>query len=923
MSVQKTLAEAEKYFDKGKFTEAIDKFKQVLAADPLHQLAATKLATIYIQKDTPVDASKVFAGLAKRLSDAGKAQVAIAFFKQALDLNENDVDLKFKFSQECESAGKIGEAAKFAKQVLDHYLSRKKYFDAANVMPLLIRCYTRDESNKKIWIDVLRKSQAEDKIVHLLVGVCGPPGLASPEFPTGGDPAAFSEEIYRDLIKLIAWFPKDPRVSYALAWCAYRRQKWGDFFGFLKETFRRDPDFCLGMILFARYLAEAKKLNEAHFIFKYAKEKISSDKSVDLNSLNRQFESFVEKNAWLNFLDGMDEKEMDSATFLKAIVGDATIDEKDVESAFQRQQSEKESEKTVVFEPEEIELNLNALSSSEDGPLELQLAGGQTRLLEMDLSTLRKSPDAGAISASAQPTTPNPTSPVKPTFTPIPEAPNQASPSAIPGPAPVPAGGPEVYKVDEGSVNFTMLIKKEPDFIEEPDEVGLVPEEEMKTLVSELLDGGMRPKNEAPLVTKESLPGNSAAEASPNIASQPNLETAQQKYNQPVIEALPDPQELIEANRGEDSTVLFSPFELIQAQDPNLTKMEAVSSKKSGIEYGNVSAPEESVNKDQATMIMKELGGENVTDFSGQTKEISIGGIELKELQLDGLQENALSADPQGEPPLANIEELIEEPDLGDDLLAEPTRVLVAPQQHEETLFLSSGKSDAQNASLDLEGYLRKADRYVAKRKYHLARKALRNALYLGGNEEAIKEKLREVRNLELPQSLYAQVSSDSKSMDSTDKILEKLELEFNLSTDSPKGEEFFPDVVTYVQKLCNEHDFRTLVDLGIAFHEMALFVEAETLFSELVNRYPEDTWDTYYLAALAKFAKKDYAGSVSILKKLSSDSEKPEIEKISIYYTLGEVFEKMHQASKSKEAFEKVASLDSNYRNIREKLGN
>ena len=292
-------------------------------------------------------------------------------------------------------------------------------------------------------------------------------------------------------------------------------------------------------------------------------------------------------------------------------------------------------------------------------------------------------------------------------------------------------------------------------------------------------------------------------------------------------------------------------------------------------------------------------------------------------MQLDGLQENALSADPQGEPPLANIEELIEEPDLGDDLLAEPTRVLVAPQQHEETLFLSSGKSDAQNASLDLEGYLRKADRYVAKRKYHLARKALRNALYLGGNEEAIKEKLREVRNLELPQSLYAQVSSDSKSMDSTDKILEKLELEFNLSTDSPKGEEFFPDVVTYVQKLCNEHDFRTLVDLGIAFHEMALFVEAEALFSELVNRYPEDTWDTYYLAALAKFAKKDYAGSVSILKKLSSDSEKPEIEKISIYYTLGEVFEKMHQASKSKEAFEKVASLDSNYRNIREKLGN
>ena len=114
---------------------------------------------------------------------------------------------------------------------------------------------------------------------------------------------------------------------------------------------------------------------------------------------------------------------------------------------------------------------------------------------------------------------------------------------------------------------------------------------------------------------------------------------------------------------------------------------------------------------------------------------------------------------------------------------------------------------------------------------------------------------------------------------------------------------------------------FRSILDFGVGLHEMGLYRDAESLFMRMVEEFPEHAFDAYYLAAVSKMARNDFVGAASILKLLSGDSAKTEQEKIQIYYALGEAFEKLRQAERSKEFYQKVAEIDSNYRNIRSKL--
>jgi len=216
---------------------------------------------------------------------------------------------------------------------------------------------------------------------------------------------------------------------------------------------------------------------------------------------------------------------------------------------------------------------------------------------------------------------------------------------------------------------------------------------------------------------------------------------------------------------------------------------------------------------------------------------------------------------------------------------------------------------------------MRKAERFTAKRNYYLARKALRHAQALGADEEIVKAKLREIRKLELPDGLYNTISSDrpESKVDTAD-VLERLEQEFDLADDGDTAE--LGDLVDRrIDSILQETDPRTILDFGVGLHEMGLFRQAESLFIRAVEEFPEYAFDAYYLAAISKLSRRDYAGAVSILKRLSGDAAKSEQDKIQIYYVLGEAFEKMRQPDRSREFFEKVAEIDANYRNIRHKL--
>ena len=246
----------------------------------------------------------------------------------------------------------------------------------------------------------------------------------------------------------------------------------------------------------------------------------------------------------------------------------------------------------------------------------------------------------------------------------------------------------------------------------------------------------------------------------------------------------------------------------------------------------------------------------------------------------------------------------------------------MAPDKTEMLLKeLKQELRDKPSGALSVEMLLRKAERYTAKRNYYLARKALRHAQALGADDTLVKNKLREIRKLELPEGLYHTMSSDQPEprLD-TDDVLERLEEEFSLG--QPGEAEALGDLVgEKIESILRENDPRTILDFGVGLHEMGLFRQAEALFIRLVEEFPEHSFDAYYLAAVAKLGRRDYAGAASILGRLSADNGKTEQEKIQIYYALGETFEKMRQPDRSRQFFEKVAELDANYRNVRHKL--
>ena len=1113
MAVQKLLADADKLFEKGKHAEGLAKVKQALTEEPLNQIVATKLANIYVQDRKPEEASKVYGQLAKRLSEAGKSQVAIAIYKQAVELAPDDIALRVRYAQECESVGKLGDAFLQGQIGLQYYLRRKKYFDAANMMPLLARSQPKDEKIKLAWAEVLYLSQAEQKVVHFLVAVCGPPGVVSQEFPVGGEPATMSPALYDWLKKLVPFFPRDPRVAYAMAWAAYRRGRLKEFYHYLHECLRRDPDFSLALLLFARTLAEAQKLNEALFVYKYFKQRMTTDKSADMLTLNRLLETFVEKNGWIKFIEDSGDS-LDTAGFLEAITGDAEAARKTAEAnEGQEGEGKKEEEAPRELPPAEIDIGggtelpsdpgmdivlatgqtlteaskVHKAAKEEKDPLKLQAElikaaieatvagmGGQTQqsqqtVVQPVVVTSEMMAQAAAAAVSAQPAVAAappaapvaaaaPVAPVAPVVTVAPE-PAKAAPEE-PKPAPADTSGvmPAAQEEPTGgidfkgeSVEFTSLIQMgaeekaklagaEVTSVEpEADESPSVAAAESPAQESEEAE---EPREE-PAKVNEPAPKKSTFnpmehatidDSSPALkleekdertqmfAPMDVLDAANVMKNRELAEvdtrsmeidrkALAGPTEIAEAPEDSqlsieeaaeadrtkwrqlkvegDRTEVFSPVEAVKASTDSRRPMDAQAIPAKGEWLKEKPAPSpaaastqtptpgpETASGGDATMViarpkateassLSELASEGeATRFVSRppteeapeksgafaAPETATGGDRTVAVPFQGEEaspeplalspaqpEQKLEAQSEAKAPAimpipedvagAGAATADQDVDLGDDLLEGATKIFTQPRAEDKTEHLikeiRKEMKQKANAFLNIDMLMKKADRYTAKRNYYLARKALRHAQALGADEETVKAKLRDIRKLEFPEGLYNTISSDRPERVDTAEVLERLEQEFDLAQagDDEGAGSLAALVEGRIEAIFNESEPRTILDFGVALLEMGLYKQAEALLMRLVREVPDYAFDAYYLAAMAKQARRDYAGAASILKRLSSDTGKTDQEKIQIYYALGETFEKMRQPDRSKAFFRKVAELDSNYRNIRHKL--
>lgn len=1011
--MSKLIAEVDKLLEKGKLPEAIDKLKSGIRSEPLNQLLATKLANIFLEQQEPANAAKVYVALASRLSEAGKAQVAIAIYKQALDLDPTNIELKVKFAIESESAGKISDAHHHAQIALQFYLRRKKFFDASNLFPLLVRTAPKDEKLKLAWVEVLQLSQAEQKVLHLLVALCGPPGLISPEFSVGGEPTALNEQLYQSLKNLVYFFPRDPKVAYAVAWAAYRRENEKDFFHMLRECFRRESDFCLAALLYARYLSEKQRLNESLFVFKYFKERMGSDRSTDMLTLSRLMEGFIEKNGWITFTDGMGIEELDAEMFSKKFLeaapagepanspaASSTPDAAPSGAPPEGESPTSDSDKKESV-PESLELPFEiALPAGDE--MELVLTSGQSQVLKAGEKTEEpKQTQSAAASATDSKQKPQVESSPKAAEKVVEAAPQEA-PKSEPAPSPAPIAN--MNEAGTGSVVFTSIIKVESENLaknhQQADAESVAEQEKEAPPAKKPTFNPMEDMQAPPIAAAEAdveaktqlfTPMDLIGVASKSpaasvkapvgtkviLTSQADLADAEKLKQavapppaEPPVQPPPAPQkEFIEG----ESTAQFSPVEAVQAgvasrrsqpltTAPTTPPLDAMAPEATPLVPDQTKTEAVSITQSEAaTKIFEALAseGEATTFISRDMAKAASESIKENEIQQEAPPEQAeeqrtmVFSAPENEavaePPPAPKEEtqfefspsaenqenhlalpepVNEQVDLGDDLLEASTKIAVQNQLDESTknLFAEIKKEISQapdGASSTLDVLFKKAERYIAKRNYYLARKALRHCLALGGDEEKIKSRMADIRKLELPNSLYLAESNDARDNRSSEEILERLEAEFDLNSDSEVsvGIDLEKTLESQIEKIMEENDSRSIFDFGIALHEMGLFRQAERVFSLAVEKFPQHAFDAYYLAAVSKAARKDYAGAASILKKLSHETGKSEEEKIQIYYALGEVFEKMHRKKSSKEFYKKVADLDSNYRNIRHKL--
>ncbi len=894
--MSKLISEADKLLEKGKIPEAIEKLKSALTAEPLNQLIATKLANVYVDSGHLESAVKVYVGLAGRLSDAGKSQISIAIYKQAIDLNPNDIPLKVKFAQECEGVGKVGDALAQGQMALQYYLKRKKYFDAANLLPLLVRMQPKDEKLKALWIEVIQWSQAEQKLPHLLVAFCGPPGIVSQEFSVGGEPTALSESLYDSLKRLVPFFPRDPKLAYAVAWAAHRRGNQRDFYHLLRECLRRDPDFCLALLLFARVFAEQQKLNESLFVYKHLKERIGADRSVDMLTLNRLVETFVEKNGWISFTEGMGVDELDAASFLKAVKGQGKeaaaepASEKEVAPPAPAGTNQNTSAplspvgssapkpSNASFSepaPAEIEISIGDSSGETNGNLEVEFSSGQTKVFTVEETKVMAAP--------------------APAPSPVPPAPELEVPLEI---AQEQKAAPEPEPIVEAAQVIPPVPQPEAPIVP-PEPTGSDEKTEIFSPM-EVVNATSRMPQAIPSVeTKE-------------IVVSEDLRIPQEEATV-LVKAPVGPEPLAGTATG-----LFSPVEVVDAIAASRKPLESAiqpAQKEAPAEATVITTPEP-ILADESEVPGGAAEAESTLMIPTSTPELDAKVF----MKIPSLQEDPPAA-------VAVPSELVveQEPiDLGDDLLEGPTKFIVnEPEPASTKQLLAEIKRDTEEKPAEnVDSLLKQAERYIAKRNYYLARKALRHSLGLGADEAQIKNRLRDIRKLEMPDSLYHTSSSDSGSKEDPVDVLERLEEALDLKeSETDSSGELGTTIEGQLERILQENDPRTILDFGIALHEMGLFRQAETIFSRLVAEFPDMAFDAYYLSAISKFARKDYAGAASILKKLSADGGKTEPEKIQIYYTLGELFEKMRRPDSSKEFFKKVAEIDANYRNIRQKL--
>lgn len=863
MSVDKILAQADKLLEKEKFEDAIEKLQPVFAQNPNNELLGNKLARAFIGANRKIDAVGVYKQLGSRAAADGKSQKALAMYRQGLECDPDNLGLLELIAPECEAIGKHTEAATYAQKVLAYYVPRKKYLDALSSFAILARVQPNDEGIRQAWVELLMYVRHELHLQKALVCLCGPPGISLSDFPVGGDPTKLSDTLYQALENLLPFYPGDPNLPYALAWICFRKGNDQKTYQFLKECFKRDCNYTLGLLLFARMLANEKKMDETLFVYNYIKERVPIDRSVDFRSLGQQVQQFEEKNGWLNFAGGFGQvpESLKPETFASKFDPNA--------------KPEDDSDNTTESEEYEEE-NVSGQGNSQDQGT-------------VDIFTGRSISGDGQTKKNRKK--------------------KQAEEKTEPAlPAEVELGGSSSEE-DSVIIQFTGESTKILEVPRQNVEKGPMPSE----------------GEESAAKTTTNLEGEKTSEVPVKGPSQgfvPIPESSAEKTNTKI----PHENKAQQDSDG-DATKIFSPLELLETQKQKqifrsykfhqTPKLEAPVLPQGAEEeatkvFQAIVKSDDDENKsagDQETIPVPKSAADEVPsrEIAGPTATLPLSQEELKE--------NLSPVVPA----------TFEKEDHGTDLLEAKTKMIARPAPKIEKT--STVKVLATNLADRWKELFAKATDFFKRRNFYMARKTYRMAEKAGGDTVAIKEKLDQIRDLEREQSVFRQESSDAPlDAAERKKIFDELEYltgeDSSLIDRQQIGEALKRDR-TKIDGLLGSADPKVRLDLGIAFFEMGLYEEADTQFASALKIDSSLKTEVEYLRAQAKSQMGDIPGAITLLKTLVMDPSLSEKEKLPYYYLLGQIYEDSDQKQRSLKYYEKVAELDQNYRSIKEKLEN
>lgn len=1024
MEVQKVLVQVESLLKRGKKAEAAEKLAEVLAVDPQNEVVASRLAITYSELGEIKKAIGIYCQVAKRASERGKNQKALVLYKQALAMDENDPRVLMGMAEESEQLGKFSDAAKYARGLLAYYLPRKRYSDILLACARIARFEPEDEEPKKIWLDVLRTLGNEAKLNEALVVLAGPPGLVSTEHPIGGDPLKLSPEIIEMLIGLMPWFPLDPALPYALAWIHYKQQDFRMLYHFLTQSYRRDPDFCLTLLMLSRVFVETEKLSEAQFVFSYLKENVTRDKRTSMRVLSEQMANFERINGWMAFSEGFDQNNaLTTANFLRKVKG-LPVEE----SAKPSGRNEATYGQGASLNPAEI--NISESSDEAETSNLFEVTAMISKPPQSDLQQPRE---------------------IK--LTPIPEVSGtielssaslqSAQSDLITAPPTVENTGARIQRMNEEAI--LMPEAGEGLNLEDGASNEFAEDESSKTQIyspQDVLQANRwerakrpaldfaPPANLPPVETKvnisppppKNLPTLDEPPPSPPLMADLEAETATRLLKvepienleiEPAAQFMPEveaeksqigilaktrPRIEFENNANaeldeerEDITIvrgisqfISGPSEELKAIDLNVQsgiemdgtaravprppqppKVQKPSPPipNTGIDLPHLEANEPTIIAEVKSPPVKKTAEKQEVEkktFVGMEEMPEQQSMSIRPFTMDqvDLQRaiDAKAADIVVSPPKTSKEELEASVkphrgdtaiDLGFDLgPASPPPSTAAPDVEigvrsakgdQGTDLLVNFKqevgaksdiarefpdNDDSDEPKSVEAAMRLGKAYQDSGDFYSARECFRKALDLGAPFEIVKQRLAEIRAKEFPEGLgKLWEREDSQSVD---EIIKSLEKDFDLTISDPVSgvEKNLRTLRDRIDEQVGEGNQKIRIDLGVAFFEMGLFAEAETQFLAASAGADENTrLDATFLAAQAMYARKDFTGAAQILNSLAREKGWEDSELVAVLYLLGQVHEALKQADDSLSCFQRVAAVDSNFRDVRERI--